>query len=138
MRAALSLVRTAREAFASLGATAVDLQELVRNSAWPEKTWSAIRRCLDPEGRIKDESSPDLLAVRSQIRSINQACTRKVKDLHPAGGPDRLLADEFMTISSDRFVLPLKTNFKGRFKGIIHHYSQTGETCYFEPSSWWT
>ena len=38
-----------------------------------------------------------------------------------------------MTISSDRYVLPLKTSYKGKLPGIIHDYSQTGETCYFEP-----
>ena len=38
-----------------------------------------------------------------------------------------------MTLSSDRYVLPLKANFKGRMQGIIHDWSQTGETCYFEP-----
>ena len=43
------------------------------------------------------------------------------------------LQDEFMTLSSDRYVLPLKANFKGRMQGIIHDWSQTGETCYFEP-----
>ncbi len=43
------------------------------------------------------------------------------------------LQDDFMTISSDRYVLPLKANFKGRMQGVIHDWSQTGETCYFEP-----
>ncbi len=38
-----------------------------------------------------------------------------------------------MTVSSDRYVLPIKANYKNRTKGIIHDYSQTGETCYFEP-----
>ena len=43
------------------------------------------------------------------------------------------MQDSFITLSSDRYVLPLKANFKGRLQGVIHEYSQTGETCYFEP-----
>ena len=43
------------------------------------------------------------------------------------------MQDEFITISSDRYVLPIKSNYKNKTKGIIHDYSQTGETCYFEP-----
>lgn len=43
------------------------------------------------------------------------------------------MQDEFMTVSSDRYVLPIKANYKNKTKGIIHDYSQTGETCYFEP-----
>ncbi|QJB57681.1 Smr/MutS family protein [Pseudodesulfovibrio sp. zrk46] len=100
---------------------------------WPTKTVSAINRCLDPEGRIKDESSPDLMAVRQEIRSIHQRCTKRVKDFVLRENMSHALQDEFMTISSDRYVLPLKVNFKNKTKGIIHDYSQTGETCYFEP-----
>ncbi|MDR2851128.1 MAG: hypothetical protein LBV65_03720 [Desulfovibrio sp.] len=37
-----------------------------------------------------------------------------------------------MTLSSDRYVLPLKADFKGRVQGTMHDCSQTGETCYFD------
>ncbi len=100
---------------------------------WPVKTVAAIARCLDPEGRIKDESSPDLLAVRQEIRSIHQRCTKRVKDFVLRENMAQAMQDDFMTISSDRYVLPIKANFKNKTKGIIHDYSQTGETCYFEP-----
>jgi DNA mismatch repair protein MutS2 len=100
---------------------------------WPEKTVSGISRCLDPEGRIKDGSSPDLLAVRQEIRSIHQRCSKRVKDFIIQENLTSAMQDEFMTISSDRYVLPIKANYKYKTKGIIHDYSQTGETCYFEP-----
>jgi len=100
---------------------------------WPVKTVSAIGRCLDPEGRIKDESSPALQDVRQEIRSIHQRCTKRVKDFVIRENLGQALQDDFMTVSSDRYVLPLKVNYKNKTKGIIHDYSQTGETCYFEP-----
>jgi len=100
---------------------------------WPVKTVSAIQRCLDPDGRIKDESSPGLMDVRQEIRSIHQRCTKRVKDFILSENLGNAIQEEFMTISSDRYVLPLKVNFKNKIKGIIHDYSQTGETCYFEP-----
>jgi len=100
---------------------------------WPQKTVSAIGRCLDPEGRIRDESSPGLMDVRSEIRSIHQRCTKRVKDFVLSENLTKAVQDDYMTISSDRYVLPLKVNFKNKTKGIIHDYSQTGETCYFEP-----
>lgn len=100
---------------------------------WPVKTVSAIHRCLDPDGRIKDESSPGLMDVRQEIRNIHQRCTKRVKDFILRENLGNAIQEEFMTISSDRYVLPLKVNFKNKIKGIIHDYSQTGETCYFEP-----
>lgn len=100
---------------------------------WPQKTVSAIGRCIDPDGRIKDESSPGLMDVRQEIRSIHQRCTKRVKDFVIQENLGQALQEEYMTISSDRYVLPIKVNFKNKTKGIIHDYSQTGETCYFEP-----
>lgn len=100
---------------------------------WPQKTVSGITRCLDGEGQIRDESSPDLLTVRQEIRSIHQRCTKRVKEFILQENMAQAMQDEFMTISSDRYVLPIKSNFKNKTKGIIHDYSQTGETCYFEP-----
>ncbi|MBN2140705.1 MAG: Smr/MutS family protein [Desulfovibrionaceae bacterium] len=110
-----------------------ELEALVLGPGWPGRTWSALRRCLDDEGLLRDESSPELSAVRDSIRRIHQRCTRKVKDFILSEDLGGQLQDDFMTISSDRYVLPLKVGYKNRLKGVIHDYSQTGETCYFEP-----
>ncbi len=100
---------------------------------WPEKTFSGLKRCIDPDGNIRDESSPELYDVRRSLRSLYQRCSKKVRDYIHGEDISRFMQDDFMTISSDRYVLPLKANFKGRLQGIIHSYSNTGETCYFEP-----
>ncbi len=101
--------------------------------SWPEKTFSGLKRCLDQDGNIKDESSPELYDIRQSIRSLHQRCSKKVRDFIHGEDISRFLQDDFMTITNDRYVLPLKTNFKGRLQGIVHDYSNTGETCYFEP-----
>ncbi|EPR42240.1 MutS2 protein [Desulfovibrio sp. X2] len=130
LSAAMSL-RQALSGFVSRGWDA--LFDLVHGAAYPETLAAGLKRCLDPDGRLKDESSPELFSVRSEIRSINQTCTKKVKDFLQKEGLAPYLQEDYITISSDRFVVPLKTSFKNRFPGIIHDYSQTGETCYFEP-----
>ena len=109
------------------------LAGLVAGLTLPPKTWSGLSRCLSPDGTIRDEASPELYSVRQEIRRVHQMCTRKVQDFFQNKDLQSMLQDEFLTISSDRYVLALKNNFKGRIKGIVHDYSQTGETCYFEP-----
>jgi DNA mismatch repair protein MutS2 len=119
-----------------LNALDEDLIPLLRDKAevsWPSKLAQALKRCLNSEGELKDESSPRLLEVRGEIRNIQKQCTKKVNELLQQDKISDYLQDEFLTISSDRYVLALKSNFKGRIKGIIHDYSQSGETCYFEP-----
>ena len=105
----------------------------VRSFLFPHQSVTALTRCLADDGRLRDEASPELSLARSGIRSLHQTCTRRVKDFVQQHGLEPYLQDDFMTLSSDRYVLPLKANFKGRFDGVIHDYSQTGETCYFEP-----
>lgn len=100
---------------------------------WPEKLTSALKRCLGPDGRLTDESSPGLLAVRVELRRIQQQCTKKVQDSLHDEALSAYLQDEYFTVSSDRYVLALKANFKGRIPGIVHDYSQSGDTCYLEP-----
>lgn len=130
----LALARTAREMLRGYAGRPWDLLlGLADGCPWPELTWAALRRCVGPDGRLKDESSPELFTVRQEIRRINQTCTKKVKDFLQKENLSAFLQDDYMTVTSDRYVLPLKTNFKGRLQGIIHDYSQTGETCYFEP-----
>jgi len=109
------------------------LRETAQACIWPEQTAAALKRCVSDDGRLKDESSPELWSLRQEIRQIHQQCTRRVKDFVTDQGLAGYLQDDFMTISSDRYVLPLKTSFKGKVSGIIHDYSQTGETCYIEP-----
>ncbi len=99
----------------------------------PAKLHQALKRCVTPDAGLRDESSPELFSVRQEIRAIHQKCAKNVKEFVGEQGISAFLQDDFITISSDRYVLPLKTNFKGRVPGIVHDYSQTGETCYVEP-----
>lgn len=109
------------------------LSSLCSHLSWPEKLAAALKRCLGPTGEIRDESSPGLYSIREEIRSIRKQCAKKVNESLTISNISHYLQDEYLTISSDRYVLALKANFKGRVQGIIHDYSQTGETCYFEP-----
>ena len=109
------------------------LVERVRSFPFPAQSIAALTRCLADDGRLRDEASPELSLARSGIRGLHQTCTRRVKEFVRKHGLEQYLQDDFMTLSSDRYVLPLKANFKGRLDGVIHDYSQTGETCYFEP-----
>ena len=99
----------------------------------PEMAISALIRCIADDGSFKDESSPKLILVRGEIRSLHQNCVRKVKEYTEQQNITHYLQDDYVTIAGDRYVLPLKANFKGRLQGIIHDYSKTGETLYFEP-----
>jgi DNA mismatch repair protein MutS2 len=107
--------------------------ERCRALPMPEQTLAALLRCLSDDGLLRDEASPELALARGELRRLHQQCARRVKQYTLEHAIAHYLQDSFVTLSSDRYVLPLKADFKGRLQGIVHEYSQTGETCYFEP-----
>ena len=132
------VLRLARDAHASIAqpeaaARWPHLLAMADGSPLPVQLTAALLRCISDDGLLRDESSPELYRLRGELRRLHQSCMRKVKDFAQQYNMLAYLQDEFMTLSSDRYVLPLKANFKGRMQGIIHDWSQTGETCYFEP-----
>ena len=132
------VLRLAREAHASIAVPDAPKQwphllAMADGAPLPVQLTAALLRCISDDGLLKDESSPELYRLRGELRRLHQNCMRKVKDFALQYNMLAYLQDEFMTLSSDRYVLPLKANFKGRMQGIIHDWSQTGETCYFEP-----
>ena len=133
LRETLLQGRKAAQSINENGAVWPSLRDLVASMPLPEMTLSALSRCLGDDGLIKDESSPELMLVRGELRRLHLMCLRKVKDFAVQYNIAQYLQDDYMTLASDRYVLPLKSNFKGRIQGIIHDYSNTGETCYFEP-----
>ncbi|MDE5879799.1 MAG: endonuclease MutS2, partial [Desulfovibrio sp.] len=132
------LLRLARRAHASIMVPEAarkwpHLEELAGQAPLPAQLTAALDRCISDDALLKDESSPELYRLRNEVRRLHQNCLRNVKDFARQYNLVPYLQDDFMTLSSDRYVLPLKANFKGRVQGIIHDWSQTGETCYFEP-----
>lgn len=129
------VLKLAKNAHASLHRYEKELPHFLSSYdfAFPEKSYSALIRCIADDASFKDESSPGLLLVRGELRSLHQSCLRKVKEFCEQYNIGHYLQDDYMTVVGDRYVLPLKANFKGRLQGIIHDYSRTGETLYFEP-----
>ncbi len=121
------------ESVSEHSATLPTLMHYVYEKAFPSELFEHLTRCISENATIKDTASPALLLLRNELRTLNQSCTRKVKEAVSEYNIAHYLQDDYIALDSDRYVLPLKANFKGRLQGIIHHYSNTGETVFFEP-----
>lgn len=91
----------------------------------------AIFRVIDSSGQIKD--LPEIRAIRRSIVQIRKDIENLMKQYSSDMQFKDILQSDVPALRSDRQVLAVKANFRGRIKGIVHEVSQTGQTVYIEP-----
>ena len=91
-----------------------------------------IVRCFPDENTVSDDASDGLFEVRKKLKG----CSNKVRDVLQSfiSGPKaKYLQEQIITVRGDRSVVPVKAEFRGEVKGIVHDTSATGATLFIEP-----
>lgn len=86
---------------------------------------------VDDEGNILDIASPRLRRLRSDRASAEGRLQQRVRTLVTEFGD--ALQEPIVTMRGDRYVVPVKADFRGRVRGIVHDQSASGATVYVEP-----
>jgi DNA mismatch repair protein MutS2 len=92
-----------------------------------------IGRCLDDDGRVLDQASPALGRIRHDAAVARDRLVERLYRIVNSGETAKFLQDPIVTERSGRYVIPLKSEFKGRIPGIIHDQSASGATLFIEP-----
>lgn len=94
---------------------------------------TALDRCLDEDGSLQDGASPTLRSLRRQVRSLGEDIERRLQRTLRSSESQEVVADQFVTIRNNRFVIPVRPNFQARLPGIVQDRSGSGETMFIEP-----
>ncbi len=90
-----------------------------------------INKKLLPSGEIDDSASPELARIR---REINAQRGRLQKSLETTmRNTGEAIQDAIVTVRNDRYVIPVKSDFRGRLQGVAHGFSSSGATVFVEP-----
>lgn len=84
------------------------------------------------ENEVSDFASSRLYSIRREIRSLNEKIRAKLSE-YLTGETAKYLQDGIITMRDDRYVLPVRTEYKRSVKGFIHDKSQSGATVFIEP-----
>ena len=99
----------------------------------PEVTHE-LEASIREDGYVLDSASPTLHGIRVGIQKTEQEIRRQM-DQYLTGKNAQYLSDTIITIRNDRYVLPVKAEYKSVFGGTVHDQSATGQTLFMEPQA---
>ena len=94
---------------------------------------STICEKILDENTIADNASPKLSSIRKNKKKAEQAIRDKLDSIIHSSSYSKYLMEPIVTIRNDRFVIPLKQEYRNMIKGFIHDISSSGSTVYIEP-----
>jgi len=114
-------VRELYPALAELVSRVPDLRELLK----------AVDGKILPDGGVDDNASAELHAIRKELQVVRDRIHRHLESIMRR--QPQVMQEELVTFRNDRFVIPVRTDSRGRLPGVVHGLSSSGQTTYLEP-----
>jgi len=92
-----------------------------------------IGKTIDDSGEVRDTASDALSSIRRQLRVVHDRLLQKLQRMVSDGNNALYLQEAIVTQRAGRYVIPIKSDFKGRIPGLIHDQSASGMTLFIEP-----
>lgn len=94
-----------------------------------------INSAILSETEIADDASADLSAIRRKMKSLNAKIKESLNTMIRSEAYKKYLQDPIVTIRSDRYVIPVRAEYRSEVAGIVHDTSSSGATLFIEPMS---
>ena len=94
-----------------------------------------ISSAIISEDEMADNASPQLRAIRRDIRNKNDLIKSRLQKMISSGSAKTHLQDAIVTMRNGRYVIPVKREYISLFPGMVHDQSSTGATLFVEPQS---
>ena len=109
------------------------LKTMARTLFTDRKLSGDIDKSILSDTEMSDEASHELKSIRDRIRRKGEGIKAKLNSYVTSSAYTKYLQDNIVTVRSDRYVIPLKAEYKGMIPGLIHDQSSSGATLYVEP-----
>lgn len=96
---------------------------------------TAIEEAIGDDGAVLDSASPELADIRRKIRRTHERVREKLDNLLKNSNQNQYLQENIITIRNDRYVVPVKQEYRNQVPGLVHDQSASGATLFIEPMS---
>jgi DNA mismatch repair protein MutS2 len=93
----------------------------------------AIGRILDERGEVLSSASDKLASIRQQLKIAHDRLLQKLQSLLTSSRYASYFQDNLITQREGRYVIPIKSEHKGKLRGVVHDQSSSGATIFVEP-----
>lgn len=93
----------------------------------------SISRCISDRGEVLDSASAKLNSIRSEIKIAHDRLLSRLERMIGDATTIPMLQEPIITKRNGRYVIPLRAEFKGKLKSIVHDQSSSGATLFVEP-----
>ena len=94
-----------------------------------------INGAVISEEELADDASAELSAIRRRMKNLNGKIKDTLNNMVHSAYYKKYLQDSIITMRSDRYVIPVRAEYKSEVPGIVHDTSATGQTMFIEPMS---
>ena len=94
-----------------------------------------ISSCILDENTIDDKASSNLQTIRKKQRKLEQDIREQLNKMIHSSSYSKYIQENIITIRNNRFVIPVKEEYRSQIKGLIHDVSNAGSTVFIEPIS---
>ena len=94
-----------------------------------------INHAIDENGHVVDSASVKLRSIRQGLRTQESRVRERLDGFIRGRNASKMLSDSIVTIRNDRFVIPVKSEYRSHYRGVIHDMSSSGQTLFIEPDS---
>ena len=127
--------RTLARTFERMGGQFPSLAEIAARMPLPVGLVDRISRAISDRGELLDSASPELGNIRRDLRVVHDRLLTKMQRMVSDSKITQYLQETLVTQRDGRYVLPLRAEFKGRIRAIVHDQSASGATLFVEPLS---
>ena len=133
VRSTMYAMRNVKYFFRDLALDVPILKELARGTEILGELEHQLENIIDEHGNIREDASVELRRINRELRSTQSRIKDKIAGLLHSAEYQKYFQDAIVTVRDERYVIPVKQEYRSHFPGIVHDQSASGSTLFIEP-----